>query len=432
MKNFEQLQAQLGRAWALNRPGMGVEHVLVVLPSFSVGESLLSHYASRIPALEHRYLVTHLMLHRIQACELVFLTCQAPSQEVVDYYTSLVPTDRRASVRARFRLLVVPDNTPRAIAAKLLDRPDLLQALRASFGDRPVFIGPWNVTDREVEVALRLQVPIDGTVPSLWPLGYKSAGRRLFAEAGVPAPVGREEVRTVEEVVAAIAAIRAARPAAPGVVIKHDNSGAGDGNVVIDLRQVGGGPAAGEQVRARVAALPEWFWPGCPAGRELRFRRPGRMQRGGLAQHHGEPLAAGRAGCLHHGLLRLRLFPQPARHLRRLLAGEPRLPRPPRRVGALRRRQRCRVVTRPRQFVASPEQQPGETVQVARSQPGRLGPRDSAAAVPNARRYHVLGQAGVPAEAGETPSQGRPRLVRQPGRGAVRSRAARAVHISAA
>jgi hypothetical protein len=152
MKSFEQLQAQLGRAWALNRPGMGVEHVLVVLPSFSVGESLLSHYASRIPALEHRYLVTQLMLHRIQACELVLLTCQAPSQEVVDYYTSLVPADRRASVRARFRLLVVPDNTPRAIAAKLFDRPDLLQALRASFGDRPVFIGPWNVTDGEVGV----------------------------------------------------------------------------------------------------------------------------------------------------------------------------------------------------------------------------------------------------------------------------------------
>src|ERR1700757_2765502 len=107
---------------------MGVEHVLVVLPSFSVGESLLSHYASRIPALEHRYLVTQLTLHRIQACELVLLTCQAPSQEVGDYSTSLVPADRRASVRARFRLLVVPDNTPRAIAAKLFDRPDLLQA----------------------------------------------------------------------------------------------------------------------------------------------------------------------------------------------------------------------------------------------------------------------------------------------------------------
>ena len=74
MNSFDQLQAQLGRIWALNRPGVGVDHVLVALPSFSVGESLLSHYASRIPALEHRYLVAHLLLHRIKACELVFLT----------------------------------------------------------------------------------------------------------------------------------------------------------------------------------------------------------------------------------------------------------------------------------------------------------------------------------------------------------------------
>lgn len=259
MKSFDQLQAQFGRAWGLNQLGSGGDHVLVVMPSYSVGESLLSHYASRIPALEHRFLVAHLLLQRIQSCELVFLTCQAPTREVLNYYMSLVPAGQRASVEARFRLVVVPDGSPRAIAAKLLDRPDLLAELQRSFAGRPVFIEPWNVTAHEVEVAERLQAPINGTAPALWPLGYKSAGRRLFAEAGVPVPVGREEVRTIEDVVAAIAAVRAARPAAPGVVIKHDDSGAGDGNMVIDLRQVGGGEAAAEQLRARVAGLPEWY-----------------------------------------------------------------------------------------------------------------------------------------------------------------------------
>jgi hypothetical protein len=91
MKSFNELQAQLGRPWALNKPGGRVEHVLVALPSFSLGESLLSHYAARIPALEHRYLVAHLMLHRIEACEVVFLSCSAPGDDVLDYYTSLVP-----------------------------------------------------------------------------------------------------------------------------------------------------------------------------------------------------------------------------------------------------------------------------------------------------------------------------------------------------
>ena len=56
MKTFEELQTNLGSVWSLNRPGSSVEHVVVVLPSFSMGESLLSHYATRIPALEHRYL----------------------------------------------------------------------------------------------------------------------------------------------------------------------------------------------------------------------------------------------------------------------------------------------------------------------------------------------------------------------------------------
>jgi hypothetical protein len=62
--------------------------------SYSVGEALLSHYAARIPALEQRYLVTTLMLHRIEACELAFLTCEAPGRRVLDYFASLAQGGR--------------------------------------------------------------------------------------------------------------------------------------------------------------------------------------------------------------------------------------------------------------------------------------------------------------------------------------------------
>jgi hypothetical protein len=41
------------------------------------------------------------MLHRLQACELVFVSSQAPGEEVLEYYTSLVPANRRASVLTR-------------------------------------------------------------------------------------------------------------------------------------------------------------------------------------------------------------------------------------------------------------------------------------------------------------------------------------------
>jgi hypothetical protein len=258
MKTFQELQADLPYVWSLNRPGSTVEHVVVVLPSFSVGESMLSHYAARIPALEHRYLVTSLMLHRIEGCHLVFLTSRAPGRRVLDYYASFAPRGWRGSVRSRFHVSVVPDDSPRPIAAKLLDRPDLLAELRESFAGRPTFIEPWNVTQREVQVAEQLQVPIDGPSPDLWHLGFKSCGRRLFLEAGVPLPPGREDIRSIDELATAVTHIRERRPTVKAVVVKLDNSAAGDGNVIIDLGNFDGG-----MIRDGMAicgtVLPDWY-----------------------------------------------------------------------------------------------------------------------------------------------------------------------------
>lgn len=103
MQEFDELQGRLGEALAANQAGSGVDHVLIALPSFSVGESLLSHYLERIPGLEHRYLLALLMLHRIESCEFAFITCCAPHPEIVDYYLSLLPADWRDSARRRLQ-----------------------------------------------------------------------------------------------------------------------------------------------------------------------------------------------------------------------------------------------------------------------------------------------------------------------------------------
>jgi hypothetical protein len=44
MQAFDELQGRLGEVLAANQAGSSVDHVLIALPSFSVGESLLSHY----------------------------------------------------------------------------------------------------------------------------------------------------------------------------------------------------------------------------------------------------------------------------------------------------------------------------------------------------------------------------------------------------
>ena len=257
---FATLQAKLGAGLEANRPGSATPHVLIALPSYSVSESLLSHYGNRIPSLEHRYLNAIVIPARIDTCEMVYISTRPPQPEVLDYYLQLVPDERRAALRARIRIVEVPDDgTPRSVAGRLLDRPDLIAAIREHIGDRPALIEPWNVTENEVQLALALDVPINGTRPELRPLAFKSAGRRLFAEAGVPAPLGREDVRTTEHAVDAIRWIGRQRPLLGGVVVKHDDSGAGDGNIVLDLRPLHHAEDPVAWLTEQVEALPDWY-----------------------------------------------------------------------------------------------------------------------------------------------------------------------------
>ena len=254
--------ARLARARSANRPGSDVPHTIVVLPSYSVGPSLLAHYGPRIPALEHRQLLTTLMLSRVPACEVVFVTARRPSERELEYYLSFVPADRRRSTRARIRLVEVPDPTPRSITAKLLDRPDLLARIRTMTRGRLAYVEPWNVTQLELDVADRLGLPLNGTPPSLWPLGFKSNGRRLMRSAGVPLPLGQEDVRSLADVVAAAEAIRRQHRGAAGVVVKLDNSGTGDGNRVVRFAE---SPTAAD-LRAAVESLEPWYLSDLAAG----------------------------------------------------------------------------------------------------------------------------------------------------------------------
>ncbi len=255
---FERLQQDLEAVYALNSPESTVPHVVVALPSFSVGESLMSHYSSRLPALEHRFLAALLML-RMPAARLVYFCSAEPEAAVIDHYLALLPESR--DTRERFHLVVVDDRSARPIATKLLDRPDVLAGVSRWIGEDPAFIEPWNVAEPERQLALALGVPINGSAPELWPLGFKSSGRKLFREAGVPVPPGFEDLRTVSDAVGAIQQLYAAQPDTPAVILKHDDSGAGDGNAVIhtDDLEPAGSPAARRRLRSRINSLEPWY-----------------------------------------------------------------------------------------------------------------------------------------------------------------------------
>lgn len=250
--DVEHARARLASALAANRPGSSIPHVVVALPSFNVSSSLLDHYGDRLGALEHRYLLSVFMLGQIPALELMFVTCRRPTDTVIEYYLSLLPSHIAADARQRLTIYEVSDPTAKPVAAKLLAHPELLDVMRARTGDRPGLVEPWNVEQDEVAVAEALGLPINGTLPSLRPLAFKSAGRRLFREAGVSPAFGVEDVRDVEQVKQAIDLIRVSRPSAAGVVVKLDDSVAGDGNVIIGFDH-------DDEVDHVLDTLPDWY-----------------------------------------------------------------------------------------------------------------------------------------------------------------------------
>ena len=257
MRSTEDTDALIS-AMAANRPGSTQPHLAVVLPSFSVGESLLSHYQDRIPSLEHRFLVVVLML-RITSARVALVLCQDPGEEMIDYYFDLLPS--LPDARNRFETIVVDDLSARPVAAKLLERPELIDRLRELGEGIPALVEPWNVWHPEQAVAEALGMPMNGTPPEVWPVAFKSAGRRLMAGAGVPVPAGFEHLHTMDEAIAAIERLRAERPELQGAVIKHDDSGAGDGNAVIDLADLEppGTRAAKARIHSRVRSLAPWY-----------------------------------------------------------------------------------------------------------------------------------------------------------------------------
>src|SRR6185437_946908 len=80
-------------------------------------------------------------------------------------------------------------------------------------------------------------------------LGTKSGSRALFAQAGVPHPLGADQIKTVQDAIEAICALRAAKPELAALIIKLDHAVSGEGNAIVDLAGLPAPGAPGERAR---------------------------------------------------------------------------------------------------------------------------------------------------------------------------------------
>lgn len=266
---------RLAEAWAADQPGSTKRRVMVALPSYSVGRVVYEHYGDRVPPLENRYFYA-VLASRFPGCRVAYLSSLPVPADIAEGYLGLLSIDERAAVEASSRVVAPDDGSRRALAEKLLDRGDLIDDLRTYIGDDPALIEPWNVTEAEAALAVALRAPVHGSDPGARGLATKSNGRKLFRQAGVGMPPGVEDVHTPAEVAAALARLRRLRPDMDAVVVKLDDSVAGDGNVVLRVAEV--------DSHTIDDLLPDWYVAALKAGGVVEERISGRDFRSPSAQ----------------------------------------------------------------------------------------------------------------------------------------------------
>jgi hypothetical protein len=229
---FDELQRRLRALWpSVTLRSIGdVERTVVVVHSISmdVPDQLIPVF----PAYEERFLCLVLSLLRSHNSRVIYVTSQPILPRLVDYYFRLVPELDTPEARSRFAVVSLVDGRNLPLTKKLLARPGAIERIKALVAQPELaLLLPFATSEDEVELAVRLGIPLYGADPALEWLGTKTGSRHIFAEEGVPHPRGLD-VGGEQDVLDALAELRT-----PSAVLKLDRGVSGLGNALVDVAQ---------------------------------------------------------------------------------------------------------------------------------------------------------------------------------------------------
>ena len=232
-RRFDDLQSRMPGVWDAMRLNHDDESVVVV-PSISLDRAV-SASGSLSQAYEERFLFL-LVLLRQPRLRMVYVTSMPIAPEIVEYYLALLSGVIPSHARARLSLISVNDASACSLSEKLLARPRLLRRI-ADLVPNPArsHMVPYNTTELERDVALSIGIPMYGADPRLAELGSKTGCRRLFAEVGVPHPLGAENLHSLDEIADALVDMRRERPSMASAIVKLNEGVSGSGNAVVTL-----------------------------------------------------------------------------------------------------------------------------------------------------------------------------------------------------
>ncbi|HSB60556.1 MAG TPA: peptide ligase PGM1-related protein, partial [Vicinamibacteria bacterium] len=188
---------------------------------------------------------------------MVFVTSQPVHPMILEYYLQFLAGIPSSHARSRLTLLCADDASPRSLTEKILERPRLIERIRAGIVDPSrAYLTVFNSTPLERKLAVLLGIPLNGVDPRLAHLGTKSGSRKLFREAGVDLPAGFEDLHDRAQIEEALEELKAKRPGIRKAVIKLNESFSGEGNAVFRYPEAEGRPAIREALRRVEFSVP--------------------------------------------------------------------------------------------------------------------------------------------------------------------------------
>ena len=116
-----------------------------------------------------------LSLLRSRNSRVVYVTSQPILPRLIDYYFGLVPELDTPEARSRFSVVSLVDSRNLPLTKKLLARPGAIERIRALVAEPELaFLLPFSTSRDEVELAVRLGIPLYGADPALEWLGTKT------------------------------------------------------------------------------------------------------------------------------------------------------------------------------------------------------------------------------------------------------------------
>ncbi|WP_017297600.1 peptide ligase PGM1-related protein [Nodosilinea nodulosa] len=233
---FQQLQRALRDRWRSTDEFDTQERHIVVVPSLSLDQEELQKIEG-VNHYEERLLFSLIRL-RNPNTHLVYVTSQPLHPSIVDYYLELLPGIPSSHARDRLTLLAAYDSSRKPLSQKLLERPRLLERIRRAVNPAQAYMTCYNSTPWERDLSLALDLPLLALDPDLLAWGTKSGSREIFKRCGIPHPIGSELVFSKAELATVTAEVWEQDPSLQRMVIKLNEGFSGEGNALLDLRQL--------------------------------------------------------------------------------------------------------------------------------------------------------------------------------------------------